>query len=72
MAKQSKTILRGGLQPAVMANVLGTNPVRDVAPLQSKAKPRGAVAQAADELPGLLAKLSASAYCREHDLAIQS
>ena len=69
MAKQSKTILRGGLQLAVMANVLGANPVRDVQPLQSKAKPRGAVALQADQLPALLAQLSASAYCREHDLA---
>jgi len=36
MAQHAKTILRGGLQLAVLANVLGANPVRDVAPLQSK------------------------------------
>ena len=30
MAKQSKTILRGALQLAVLANVIGANPVRDV------------------------------------------
>ncbi len=44
MAKQSKTILRGALQLAVMANVLGANPVRDVQPLQSKNQPKGATA----------------------------
>lgn len=36
MARQAKTILRGALQLAVMANVLGSNPVRDVQPLRSK------------------------------------
>ena len=69
MAQHAKTILRGGLQLAVLANVLGANPVRDVAPLQSKdRRPRGAVALTADQLPDLLAKLRASAYCRDHDL----
>jgi integrase len=69
MATQAKTILRGGLQLAVLANVLGANPVRDVAPLQSKERPRGAVALTADQLPDLLARLRTSTYCREHDLA---
>src|ERR1700753_4193148 len=36
MARQAKTILSGGLQLAVMANVLGTNPVREVQPIKSK------------------------------------
>jgi integrase len=69
MAKQAKTILRGGLQLAVMANVLGANPVRDVQPLQLKDRPKGAVALTADQLPDLLTQLLASAYCRDHDLA---
>jgi integrase len=69
MAKQAKTLLRGGLQLAVMAGVLAANPVRDVQPLQSKNKPQGAVALATGQLPGLLAKLRASTYCRDHDLA---
>jgi hypothetical protein len=30
MAKQAKTVLRGALQLAVMANVLGANPVREI------------------------------------------
>lgn len=68
MAKQAKTLLRGGLQLAVMANVLSANPVRDVQSLQSKHPPKGAVALRAGQLPELLAKLRASAYCREHDL----
>jgi integrase len=69
MAKQGKTILRGGLQLAVMANVLGANPVRDVQPLLSKDRPKGAAALTADQLPDLLARLRTSAYCRDHDLA---
>jgi len=68
MAKQSKTILRGALQLAVMASVLSANPVRDVQPLQSKNQPKGAMALRADQLPELLAKLRASAYCRDQDL----
>ena len=68
MAKQAKTILRGGLQLAVMANVLGANPVRDVQPLQAKSRPKGAVALHAAELPDLLGRLRASKYCRDHDL----
>ena len=43
MAKQAKTILRGGLQLAVMANVLSANPVRYVQPLPAKGRPKGAV-----------------------------
>jgi integrase len=68
MAKQANSILRGGLQLAVMANVLGANPVRDVQPLQAKSRPKGAVALHAAELPDLLGRLRASKYCRDHDL----
>jgi hypothetical protein len=32
MAVQSKTLLKGALHLAVMANVIGSNPVRDVSP----------------------------------------
>jgi hypothetical protein len=41
MARQAKTILHGGLQLAVMANVLAANPVRDVAPIQVEATAEG-------------------------------
>jgi integrase len=69
MARQAKTILRGGLQLAVLANVLSTNPVRDVQQIKSKRPPKGAPSLTADQLRDLLAKLRASEYCREHDLA---
>ena len=38
MAKQAKTILRGALQLAVLANVIGTNPVRDVSGINRTAR----------------------------------
>lgn len=68
MAVQSKTILNGGLHLAVMANVIGSNPVRDVSPIQSKTRPKGAPALRGDELRGLLAKLRESEVCQRHDL----
>jgi integrase len=69
MARQAKTILRGGLQLAVMANVLSTNPVRDVQQIKSKRPPKGAPSLTADQLRDLLVRLQASEYCRAHDLA---
>lgn len=68
LAVQSKTILRGGLHLAVMANVLASNPVRDVSPHRSKTRPKGATALTGDELRGLLAKLRESEACQRHDL----
>jgi integrase len=68
MAVQSKTIMKGGLQLAVMANVIDSNPVRDVSPIQSKSRPKGSTALTADELRGLLGKLRASAACQRQDL----
>lgn len=68
MAKQSKTILRGALQLAVMANALPANPVRDVGSIRPKAQPRGARALTADELRNLLAGVRLSEYCDQHDL----
>jgi integrase len=68
MARQARTVLRGALQLAVMANVLGSNPVRDVEAIKSKAKPKGAAALTGDQLRDLLSKLRASTYCRDHDL----
>ncbi len=67
MAKQAKTILRGALQLAVLANVIGTNPVRDVSGIKQD-RPQGATALTADEVRALLSKLNASSYCRHHDL----
>jgi hypothetical protein len=56
-ARQAKTILHGGLHLAVMNNVLGANPVRDVRQIKSNAAPKGAVALTADQLRELLDKL---------------
>jgi integrase len=69
MARQAKTILRGGLQLAVLANALSTNPVRDVQQIRSKRPPKGAPSLTADQLRDLLVKLRVSDYCRVHDLA---
>jgi integrase len=68
MARHTKTILRGALQLAVMANVLGTNPVRDVQTIKSTTKPKGSSALTAGQVRDLLGKLRASEYCRDHDL----
>ena len=68
MAVQSKTILRGGLHLAVMANVLAANPVRDLSPMRAKSRPNGAQALTADELRALFAKLRESEACQRHDL----
>jgi integrase len=67
-ARQSKTILRGALQLAVMANVLTSNPVRDVQTIKSKRRPKGATALTAEQLRDLLPKLRASKFCQDHDL----
>ncbi|MDO0976016.1 site-specific integrase [Mycolicibacterium frederiksbergense] len=69
MAKQSKTILRGGLQLAVMASALTANPVRDVNTIRPKAAPKGADALTAEQVRALLIGVRASAYCAQHDLA---
>jgi integrase len=68
MARRARTLLRGALQLAVMAKVLGTNPVRDVQMDRSKERPHGAKALTADELRELLAKLRVSEACRNADL----
>ena len=68
MARQSKSILRGALQLAVMASVINANPVRDVQPVRSKSQPKGAVALTADQLRDLLVKLQTSEFCEKHDL----
>lgn len=68
MARQSKSILRGALQLAVMASVITANPVRDVQPVRSKCQPKGAVALTADQLRELLVSLQAAEFCEKHDL----
>jgi integrase len=68
LAVQAKTILKGGLHLAVMANVLAANPSRDVSPMRANSRPKGATALTADELRGLLTKLRESEACQRHDL----
>ena len=68
LAVQSKTLLKGALHLAVMANVIGANPVRDVSPIRSKSGPKGAPALTADKLRELFGKLRASEYCQKNDL----
>ena len=68
MAVQSKTLLKGALHLAVMANVIGSNPVRDVSSIRSKSGPKGAPALTADELRELFGKLRNSDYCQRNDL----
>ncbi|MBB3750824.1 integrase [Mycolicibacterium sp. BK634] len=68
MARQSRTLLRGALQLAVLNNVLGANPVRDVQAIKSKEQPKGAQALTADQLRDLLAELKASETCQKRDL----
>lgn len=68
MARQARTVLRGGLQLAVLNNVIGANPVRDVESIKSKAAPKGAQALTAEQLRDLLTKLRASETCAKRDL----
>lgn len=67
LATQCKTLLRGGLHLAVMATVLGGNPVRDVGPIRTPPA-RGAAALTGDELRALLAALRASEAAARLDL----
>lgn len=69
MARQSLVLFKGGLQLAVMAGVLPTNPVRDVTPSRSKdSGPKGAKPIETGQLWDLLEKLNASEFCRFKDL----
>jgi integrase len=68
MSRRARTLLHGGLQLAVLNNVLGTNPVRDVSAIASKTAPKGAEALTAEQLRDLLIKLRASESCQRADL----
>lgn len=69
MARQSLVLLRGGLQLAVMAGVLLSNPIRDVIPDKSNSDgPKGAKPITTEQLVELLEKLGASEFCRYKDL----
>lgn len=68
MAKQALVLFRGGLQFAVMAGVLPTNPVRDITRERAKDSAKGATAVPTSDLGVLLNKLHTSEYCIDHDL----
>ena len=68
MARRARTLLRGALQLAVSNNVVGTNPVRDVQSIRSKAAPKGASALTAEQVRNLLTKMRASEECQQRDL----
>jgi integrase len=69
MARRAGTLLRGALQLAVLNNVLGSNPVRDVQTIRSKSAPKGAQALTAEQLRELLIRIRASETCERRDLA---
>lgn len=69
MARRARTVLSGALRLAVMGGVLGANPVRDLAPIKSKGRPKGAPALTACQLRELLDRIESSECCRRHDLA---
>lgn len=68
MARQSRTILRGGMQLAVLAECLDANPVVGIG-FRSIRRPKGAPGLSADDLRDLSAKVAASEDCRRRDLA---
>lgn len=63
----AKVVMKGGLQLAVMASVINTNPVRDVSPLAQK-RAKGARALNADELRDVFTKVQESKTCQRGDL----
>lgn len=68
MARQARTILLGGMQLAVLAEVITSNPVRQIEAIERTSPRRGAVALSVVELRALLVNLRASDYCRDADL----
>lgn len=68
MARQSRTILRGAMQLAVLAEVIDRNPVTGIE-VRSKRRPKGAPGLSGDELRELVSKVMASEDCRRRDLA---
>ncbi len=68
MARHGRTLMRGALQLAVMANVLASNPVRDVSPIVPKSPPKGATALTAEGLRELRSRIAANDYCVHNDL----
>ena len=68
MGRHARTLLRGGLQIAVLDDVLAANPVAQVSRIESDRKPKGAPALDAVQLRDLLARMRESEACRSADL----
>ncbi len=68
MARRSRTLLRGALQLAFLNNAIGTNPVRDVQSIRSKAAPKRATALTAEQVRELLRRMRASEECQRRDV----
>jgi integrase len=68
MARHGRTLLRGALQIAVLDDVLGANPVAQVSRIESDRPVKGAPSLDAEELRGLIEKITASEVCRRADL----
>jgi integrase len=68
MARHARTLLRGGLQIAVLDDVIAANPVAQVSRIESGRKPKGAPALEAIQLRDLLARMRESEACRAADL----
>jgi integrase len=69
MARQTRTVLKGALQLAVMAGVINSNPVRDVQVPRAKTPPKQAPGLTAEQLRELLTAIRASEDCQRLDLA---
>jgi integrase len=67
-ARQARTILRGGMRLAVLAEIIDRNPVVDIK-VVSKRRPKGAPGLSAEQLRALVNKVMASQDCRRSDLA---
>ncbi|MGB3772867.1 MAG: site-specific integrase [Rhodococcus sp. (in: high G+C Gram-positive bacteria)] len=69
MSRQAKTVLRGALGLAVIADVLDANPINEVGRIESRRPARGAPSISTVTLPELLTGLRESAFCTQNDLA---
>lgn len=67
VARHARTIIRGGLQLAVMAGAIPSNPSRDVSTLKPP-RSRGAKPLTPEQFDALLGALRESEYCIKYDL----
>jgi integrase len=68
MARHARTLLRGGLQIAVLDDVIPANPVAQLSRIESDGPPKGAAALDAAQLRELHDRMWESEACRRMDL----